>query len=136
MENIIHKLRESDKLLMLVIGSVVLFMIAGAISTGGSMLLGRSVIILSIMALTYLFVFLGVDPIYKGIALLFIPLVFTYLFIQALEVVPETFYQKWLSPDTVRGQGPESIFFLLMVQVTVKIFGVKPYIRELMNRSD
>ncbi|MCA0984342.1 hypothetical protein LCL89_09815 [Halobacillus yeomjeoni] len=136
MGNIIHKLRESDKLLMIVIGSVVLFMIAGAISTGTSMLLGRSVIIVSIMALTYLFIFLGVDPVYKGIALLFIPLVLTYVFIQALEWVPETFYEKWLSADTVRGQGPESIFFLLMVQITVKMFNVKPYIRELLNRSD
>lgn len=110
-------------------------MIGSAILTSVSILMGQVLIILSIYLAVYIFVFFGVSPIWKGLFLALIPFLPTWGIISVLELLPSNFYEKWLVVDTVRGNGPASVIFLINLYIVQKIFNVVPYIKTIEKKS-
>ncbi|WP_394218812.1 hypothetical protein [Halobacillus trueperi] len=113
---IIWKLRNNDNLLLVVFISMLVTLIGGAILTTISLIFAKFVIIISIAIMIYLMVFLGVNPIYKGLFFMLIPVLSTFALTKLLELLPNEMYPNWIAVDTARGYGPAGIFFFLWLK--------------------
>jgi hypothetical protein len=137
MKNLIYKIRKNNIFYFISIVCSFIFLIGGMALTNVNFEWGQRVIIVGIFMITYLMVFLGVNPIIKGIVLTLIPLVSTITFTALLEkYVPNHFYQEWLidsNPRTSLG----GIIFLIIIAIVLKLSRVKPYIKKLeKNKED
>ncbi|KGX89933.1 hypothetical protein [Pontibacillus marinus] len=137
-KNFIYKLRDSEKFYLLNFVFILIGLVSSMILTSESIIWGQRFIIFWIGLLVYVTVFLGVDPMIKGIGLTLLPMGVTALFVQILEYVPVNVYNKWLEVDTVKGGGPVSLFFYIMLFIVLKVFKVEPYMlmlaREQQNK--
>ncbi|QHE50805.1 hypothetical protein [Pontibacillus sp. HMF3514] len=138
-KNFIYKLRDSQKFYLLNFVFILIGLVSSMILTSESIIWGQRLIIFWIGLLVYISVFLGVDPMIKGVGLALLPMGITGVFIQILENVPVIYYNKWLEADTVRGGGPVSLFFYMILFIVLKVFKVEPYMlklaREQQNKS-
>lgn len=133
-KNFIYKLRDSQKFYLLNFVLILIGLVSSMILTSESIIWGQRLIIFWIGLLVYVSVFLGVDPMIKGVGLTLLPMGLTALFVQILEYVPVNFYNKWLEADTVKG-GPVSLFFYIVLFIVLKVFKVEPYMLMLARKQ-
>lgn len=127
----VHKLRNNYLLYLITLISIILLLIGSLIWTSVSLIWGQRLTLFFIGILLYLLVFLGVDPILKGIIFTLIPIGSGEIFSVLLELIPRDFYQQWLEVDTTRGGSPVSLFALLVLALIIKLSKEKPYIKQL-----
>ncbi|MFG6115376.1 hypothetical protein ACGTN9_09300 [Halobacillus sp. MO56] len=135
MKSIVEQLRKNNKVYLITLISVMILMIGSAALTSISLIWGQRLILFFLSVMLYLMVFLGVNPIFKGIIFTLIPIALGEIFTELLEFVPEEFYQKWLEADTVRGGSPASLSFILFIVLVVKLSKVKPYFQQLEEQA-
>ncbi|ARI75713.1 hypothetical protein [Halobacillus mangrovi] len=129
MKKVIFLLRRNNRLYLITLFSVFIFLIGSMALTQALPLPGRQMILLWISMMVYLMVFLGVDPILKGVAFSLVP-TGTLMFLKEwVEFAPDVI-GKWIAADTTRG-GPAGFIFFAILLGVIKVSKVEPYIKWL-----
>jgi hypothetical protein len=139
MKKLIYGLRENNIFYFISVIIVFIFLIFAMALTSVSLQWGQRLIIVGLFILIYLTVFLGVNPILKGVSLTLLHLVTTIAFTALLEqlleqFVPNDLYQKWFEDDTRFSIGGGNLFIVLAI--ILKFLKIKPYIKELEKKED
>jgi hypothetical protein len=136
MKKLIYRLRGNNILYFISTIIIFIFLICAMALTSVSLHWGQRLIIVGLFILTYVTVFLGVNPILKGVSLTLLHLVITIAFTALLEqFVPNDFYQKWFEDNNPRfliGGG----IFLIVLAIILKFLKIEPYIKELEKKED
>ncbi|KHE67109.1 hypothetical protein [Halobacillus sp. BBL2006] len=131
MKKVIDLLRDNHRLYLITLLCVFIFLIGSMAMTNLSQFWGQRLIIINISIMVYLMVFLGVDPILKGIFLTMIPFIILVIINELIVFVPTDMNKKWIDVDTARGGGPYSILAFITLVIVIKVFKITPYIRSL-----
>ncbi|WP_163538424.1 hypothetical protein [Gracilibacillus sp. YIM 98692] len=136
MKNLIYLLRENNVYYLIALIIVFVSLIGSAIWTSVSLIWGQRLLIVCLSTMIYLMVFLGVNPIIKGMSLTLIPSAIIIILPELLKLIPTDIYEQWISIDTARGRGPVSLFVFVVLGIVIKLSKIKPYIKKLAEQED